>query len=362
MPYPAKHMLLLNWIAPRTEHKRLIANNTWLPGACDRAVALFEDRTLHGPAIVLSSVHEAVIDYLTQAPALVLAAAGKSDLALRDDRQRTAARFKTACSVRPRLRDLMRHYGLAPQLRVLSGRALLRKHHRLLKPLSDIPPSRLAQCIPTELEEQVSWLSSVDFWRRLAAQDMRESDWFVSWAAANGCHRHLASGAIELIDFASRNRAAFNTDWSFDEAFAASNRWHDVIALRPFEATCTPEELAAVADYGPMPDHAVVDGFLFVALRTRPQLFEEGRVMSHCVATYADRVFGGASLIYSVRQGEQRVATLELRERGEGYSLAQIKARRNGPAPAQVSSAAVRFVADINAALEVDESETSLAV
>jgi hypothetical protein len=344
---------LFNLIAPRTAHKGLLANNPWLPAACTRAVGLFANKSLHAPALVLASVHEAAIDYISQAPVLVVAAAGKSDLALRQHREAVAARFKLACSFRPRLKELMRFYHLAPQLRVLAGHALRPQHFCLLAPLSSIPPSRLAQAIPSAREDQIAWLTAVDEWRSLAQRHTSDTDWIVAWAGANACQRHSRSAASDIIDFALHDRQAFNSEWSLAEATAACDRWHGALVQRSFEASYTHEQLNAVADYGPLPDEAVVDDHTFLALRTRAQIFAEGRAMRHCVATYAATVFAGRCWLYSVMLGGNRVATLELRQTARGFALIQIKAQFNRPPPAATMIAADRLVAQVNAALAV---------
>ncbi len=353
MSHAAPTPPLLHWVAPRTAHKGLIANNPWLPAACARAAALFADKALHGPATVLAAAHEAAIDYLTQAPVLVVAVAAKSDLALREHRERTAAHFKVVCSVRPRLRDVMRHYGLAPQLRALSGQALRLDHHRLLKALSEVPPSRLAQTIPDTPAEQTEWLAAAEDWRRVALRITPDTDWIVAWAAGTSCHHRTENSYDKglLIDFACHNRDAFDTSWSIDEAGLASARWHEAIARQIYEAGCTDEQLAAVANYGLLPDQVILDGHTFMALRTRPLIYQEGRAMHHCVATYAEAVFAGRCWIYSVKRGDDRIATLELRPAANGYALAQIRAHCNRPPPAETTVAAVRFVAGVNEAV-----------
>ena len=55
------------------------------------------------------------------------------------------------------------------------------------------------------------------------------------------------------------------------------------------------------------------DGYTIVPLRTAHELWEEGEVMNHCVGSYASAVAGGECLIFSVRRGARRIATLELR-------------------------------------------------
>lgn len=53
--------------------------------------------------------------------------------------------------------------------------------------------------------------------------------------------------------------------------------------------------------------------FTLVPLVTAQELAEEGEAMNHCVATYASAVAQGHCRIYSVRRGNRRLATLELR-------------------------------------------------
>ena len=350
----AKHVQtppLLHWVAPRAAHRGLIANNPWLPGACANAVDLFTDTALHVPATVLAAVHEAAIDYITQAPVLVVAVANNSDLSLREEREKVTAHFKVVCNARPRLKDLMRHYGLAPQLRALSGTVLCANHHRLLKALCGIPPSRLAQCIPDTAEDQRRWIASVAQWRSLTGRLTKDTDWLVSWAAANACHEADHPAAVDLIDFACRNRAVFDAGWTLKEALAASERWHEEVQARAFGRGYSREQLRERADYGPLPDEVTIEDFTFTALRSRGQIFEEGKAMHHCVAVYANDVFAGRCWLYSVTRQGTRVATLEVREAGGRYHKIQLKAQCNRKPAPETSAATQRFIAKLNLAV-----------
>lgn len=53
-------------------------------------------------------------------------------------------------------------------------------------------------------------------------------------------------------------------------------------------------------------------GYRILPLRSAAELMEEGTRMKHCVGTYAGRVAAGLCLIYSIRRGNDRVATLEI--------------------------------------------------
>jgi hypothetical protein len=92
-------------------------------------------------------------------------------------------------------------------------------------------------------------------------------------------------------------------------------------------------------DYSELPDKAMIGDYEFALLRTPLALFQEGRAMRHCVASYVQDVMAGRSNIYSIRLEGARVATLEL---GNG-KVRQIKAHCNKAPAAVVRSAAGLF-------------------
>ena len=334
---------ILNWIAPRSAHKGLLANKPWLASACREAVDLFDDRNLQMPAVVLASVHERAIDYIRQAPVLVLAVLQDADLALRDDRQRVTARFEVCCSAGPRLRDLMRFYGVAQQLKMISGKALQRDTYRLLAPLSAIPPSRLSQTIPTGVAAQKEWLDAVNCIRVMVPRLGREANWFIAWAAGNSCQNVDKEAVVDLIDFAIAKRSQFDQRWTFEQAFAASQRWHAEEAKRVSNGGMSDELLDEVIDYAPLPADVTLGDYSFVALQTRRHLIEEGRTMHHCVGRYSNRVVAGQCWIYSVQSGGKRVATLELAMAGGKFAIRQLKGACNSRVSKAISLAAFAF-------------------
>lgn len=344
---------LLYWLAPAMAREGLIKNDSWIPQACSRAVQLFSQEDLHLPATVLAALDEGAIDYIAQAPVLVVAATAKADLSRAKDRELVAGRFKAACAARPRLKDLMRQYGLALQLRALSGHALRREHLPLLEPLSTIAPSPLAQAIPGSAEDQARWLSQLQALRSHLRLHGR-SDWFVAWAAVNLRDAAAWRYATELADFARHLRSRFDRSWSFTQARAASERWHCDIARRSVESRYSAAQLAEIADYAPLPVEAEFDGYTFHALRTRPAIFEEGACMHHCVATYVETVFARQCWLYSVQRGGQRIATLEVRlarpvpGRTARFLMPQIKGPFNRAPPVEALKAADKLVTEIN--------------
>lgn len=87
-------------------------------------------------------------------------------------------------------------------------------------------------------------------------------------------------------------------------------------------------------------------GLRMVALRTRQQLREEGRAMNHCVGDYANAVAAGDCLIFSIRNGDKRLATLEIRctMRRNVYSIIQLQGPGNTRASEEVWDFTRRWV------------------
>jgi hypothetical protein len=62
--------------------------------------------------------------------------------------------------------------------------------------------------------------------------------------------------------------------------------------------------------------------------------------MHHCASTYGSSVQSGVSYLYSVREGEKRIATLELRRDGDDkVVIGQLRGRCNEKAPRKVTQA-----------------------
>lgn len=88
-----------------------------------------------------------------------------------------------------------------------------------------------------------------------------------------------------------------------------------------------------------------VEGFLFTPLATPEDIAAEGEAMAHCVASYAREVATGDCALWSVRRGEERVATLELATAcgSEFVTVRQLFGPSNAPAPRAAWRAATLF-------------------
>ncbi len=86
-----------------------------------------------------------------------------------------------------------------------------------------------------------------------------------------------------------------------------------------------------------------VSGLRFMPLRTLSDLVNEGERMNNCVANYAELVAAGACLIYSIRRGNEHVATLEVRS-FMGQTDRPIAAQLEGPGNRPATEAVARAV------------------
>ena len=84
-------------------------------------------------------------------------------------------------------------------------------------------------------------------------------------------------------------------------------------------------------------------GYRIIPLRKRDELADEGRLMHNCVADYATAVAAGNCLIYSVRRGNNHVATLEIKPH-HAMGGTPVVAQLLGPHNDEVDEAITRAV------------------
>ena len=76
--------------------------------------------------------------------------------------------------------------------------------------------------------------------------------------------------------------------------------------------------------------------FDIVPITNSSELYREGKLMHHCVGTYAGRVRCGASYVFSVRKDNERIATLELIKNGASVAIGELRGACNSQAPKEV--------------------------
>lgn len=287
------------------------------------ACKIFRNQAFHPLAIGMALSHKWGLQTIQAAPVIVQAANNGAGL-----KPSTLGCYPTAIYLGSvlgkqidrgdKLAVIMSRYQLPLQLRALSGHALSPKRWNAVRYLRTIKPSTLAQIIPTAKARQNNWLYQVNAWQAHVERrtNQQRPDLHVEWAA--GALRDVATYDMDITtvaDFAIERGDTFCTTWTWAEAHAAATRWHDAQARRTNEVAFLKTHGVGwddAIDYAPFPLELEVDGFKVVALATPAEIYMEGVHMRHCVRSYIGDVIKGTSRLFSIRQGDKRVATMEL--------------------------------------------------
>ena len=252
----------------------------------------------------------------------------------RQARQRQAAANLVECGAR--LRDVAAALGIPLALRHLKPGVA----HLVSDVLNQHP--ELLQWVPKTTPAARIWLLSVDFAHRRAGVD------YARWVARHlseipGRLNQVAHVVSDLSDWVRANAAgggaqfvtrAFRPAMGFKAAIKASHDWHEAVASHMDGA----DGLALPPPWFPA---AKQGAFEIIPVTTAADLYREGHVMHHCVATYADCVRGGASYVFSVRREGKGVATISLVRDGGRILIDQVRGLCNA-APPKAVMAAVR--------------------
>lgn len=307
-----------------------------------RAKKAVPNQDLTWLAVLAARQHKYAIDYIEQAPVLVIGAlfGARSFSLSAAEKEFAARRFRRIEG--KKLKQAMEEFHLPYALRKLRSTAIAPGYSNVIWDMRSIPPSTLSQAIPEKVDHQVSWLRAVKAAKERAARRGRQLDRaHLHWLAARlgGSvpvlyqPRELKALAGDLADMFMAGR--FNSAWTLEEASTAHGRWSVDLAKDSSAAFLTTHGvgISHQVDYSPQPNApVVVDGFEIVPLRSGEDLIEEGTLMRHCVPSYMRDILAARSCIYSVRNAGRRVATLEL---ASGYGPAVVK-QIKGPCNARV--------------------------
>lgn len=210
-------------------------------------------------------------------------------------------------------------------------------------PRSDIFARRIANHMPTAVENSAFWLASVVFGARAC------DDYFALWLAQQAIF--MESGDPErlfglLAAYAwfsnadlARARGLIVVPWrpemALDTAVCAAKSWLNRIRLVL--------QLGRGVLNDPWLAPGEARGLSFVPLLDHGAILAEAHAMQNCADQYADRLAREKCRLFSIRRRGVRVATLEIgphpREPGV-LAIAQLKARHNLPASAEAWQAA----------------------
>lgn len=340
------------------------------PSASARAVKLLPSGLLVAATVAVKN-HEHAIQYLEQAPAVIAFVCHGHAPKRATDIGYFARAFCSAIHRQPRLRTLLAGFGAPFPIRKIHGMACHPKYLQAIYDLRTIPPSVLAQAIPATTGRQMSWLAALTKVRAACRMEPYRQQWAEDlwrWAVpalgaaaeafpstrGNPGRRPLRDVAKDVLDMLCTGRVPLNPRWTFQQALAAAEEWHHRLARERTE-TQTLNKLGFAFDYrfpyGAIPDQLDLPPYSFHALRSGEELFEEGRALRHCVASYIAKVAHGHSYIIGVRQADRRIATVELVPsigQGTRWRITQIAGPCNAPASDAVRTAAHLYLAQIN--------------
>jgi PcfJ-like protein len=277
-------------------------------------------------------------DLLDSFPALALAAVSAQHCA-----QRRANALELLHTPGASLKSAAEVLGVPMWLKTLPPEAL---HDPLPAPIGasggDSPFGRsIASAIPVHFAAGDTWLREILLARRWGGDD------FAVWLARKFRTRRDSVPTMPLHILAA---------WAFfsarPETFGAQYvlaPWHSRMSLATAAAAAWSWLLGVIADARawsrralPCWAHKVhVNDLAFIPLETLRDLQTEASAQNNCVARYIEPVIRASSRLYSIRHGETRLATLEVKPSGPGSPayIAQLKGRSNGPVSPYVESA-----------------------
>lgn len=366
---------LLQWLAPEFAAMGVLRDEPWVQISARQAEDMFSVKPLAIAAVTMVVVEPFAIDYLRQAPVLAVAAAQGMECFRPMEREFVLRDWQAIVHDRPKLRDLLRYYGLIRPLRALKGQAFRAgpTEYQVIQNLCDIPPSPLAQAIPTSIRKQHTWLRALGEWSDAMCRREQSAKALFGWAVcAMGNHMGSMTGgtldqASAVADYAAFHIGSFNRRWSYQRAFRAALEWHEELARASSEKAYLLTHKMGwndVIDYGDLPRSRTIGEYEIVALQSGATLHAEGADMHHCVASYAGNVIRGFSRIFSVRKDGQRVATFEISKSGfllasgeflqlptskrPPYKLIQIKGPYNAEVSHEIEKAIHAFISGVN--------------
>lgn len=284
----------------------------WVQPNAEAAARMFNGSGVKAMAAIMAAAHPYAIDYIQQAPVLVLAVANGEANPKR--RHLILTQWKAIMDRGEKLKRILAFWGLPQPMRQLRGRPLNFARWRNVKILArDVSASSLAQIIPPKNQER--WWLVMDNWiDNFRQRNLRDANIFpiphLDWIGRMAPHSDLRvtpGRAADMADFVFANIGTFDPRVTWEQAQAAETAWHAKLA----KLNGTDK---VVIDPDPLPRRWTYGEFEFVALCSEAELVEEGRRMHHCVggAGYWSMVKQGMARIVSVRLGQKHFATVEV--------------------------------------------------
>lgn len=323
----------------------------WVSVNTRKAQAMFGNQGVQPGAIWLSALHPHALDYLEQAPVLVLAATFGGKASSRSERAYVAMNFRPLVERGARLKDVMKAFRVAYPLRAISPKAIRPGVWGVLQAITRlVDPSTISQSIPDVATRHLHWLGDLDIlWTALQrrAPDEQANGAILRWAMlALSRHPRVADHNVpadQIADFLICNRDQWNARWTWERLIRETGGWHEALANAQIDRINDGTYDTDVA-YRGFPTEVTLSGFEFHALRSLRALVVEGKAMHHCVASYHRDIQSGRARIYSIRKDGKRLATVEFaRRHATTWQPAQVKGVCNARPAGDVLKAADLF-------------------
>jgi PcfJ-like protein len=233
-----------------------------------------------------------------------------------------------------RLRDIAALMGLPMALRRVKPGAVRCISRQSIELLAYMPDS----------------LPQMRFWLRVVGRVGYVSGDFAEWATKNAMQ--IPGGSVNerfslLSDLADWVRASHNVDRFVVRPFSPDMSLRTVTKLSAdwHEAIANSMDGPQYSFPQPWLPATRLNGYEIVPITNSAELYREGDAMHNCVGTYAGDVMVGKSYIYSVREDDKRMATVQVVRAGDRPALAQIRGPCNAPAPKEIVAAVRRWLA-----------------
>jgi PcfJ-like protein len=151
--------------------------------------------------------------------------------------------------------------------------------------------------------------------------------------------QRLLSGRLDCgndLDFGQQCvTRRFSPDMSLATVRELSSAWHEAIALS--------DPNTNVPLPAPWRNATRIGNISVVPLDTAAAIAAEGRAMHHCARTLIAKVKCGDSYLFSARDGDQRIATIEVGRNGDGTFINQMRGACNSMLPKPLQAKLTRW-------------------
>jgi PcfJ-like protein len=124
----------------------------------------------------------------------------------------------------------------------------------------------------------------------------------------------------------------FTSNMSASTVQTLCDEWHEAVSMADFVGKNT-------VFPAPWYEGGQISGYTITPIRSRIELFREGRAMHNCCLTYAERIMSGTCFFYSVTKDGERYATLMIRDEAGQTVLGDLRTVCNGMADRKLKTA-----------------------